>query len=241
MREDHWSEGAARVATRLGLQAKSFSLATEAYEDAVGGGISRDSLRRITEGWGQKVEEKREAEAKQMYEAEVPQPVEQVVTVHEPIQRQANLSSDGGMILLRQEGWKEVKMCVFSQVNDGAVWIDRVNASNFPQAIQIIDWRHSDERLWKVAKAAFGENTPQAKLWAEERIDQLWLGRTSEVVYALNALDWSQITCPEDIPNLQVTSIPVKPKCNTIISANKAIPLAAVRLKVASILSFIIV
>ena len=41
---------------------------------------------------------------------------EKVVTVDTPIQDQANVSSDGGMILLRKEGWKEVKMCVFSQV-----------------------------------------------------------------------------------------------------------------------------
>ena len=60
LRDDHWSDGAARVATRQGLQAKSFCLAAEAYEDAVGGGMSSDSLRRITEGWGKKVEEKRE-------------------------------------------------------------------------------------------------------------------------------------------------------------------------------------
>jgi hypothetical protein len=36
LREDRWSEGAARAATRQGLQAKSFELAAEAYSD-VGG------------------------------------------------------------------------------------------------------------------------------------------------------------------------------------------------------------
>ena len=255
LRDDHWSDGAARVATRLGLQGKSFSLAAEAYEDAVGSGISSDSLRRITEGWGEKVEEKRELEAKQIYEAEVPQLLEQIVSVHDPIENQVSISSDGGMVLIREEGWKEVKMCVFSHVNvrqgiptpqepqpdpeirlakhsyqaglwdadklgqhqfleggrrrvalcrqsstnDGAVWIDRITATNFPQALQIIDWQHSDERLWKVAKAAFGEGTPQANQWAEEHIDLLWHGRTSEIVATLYALNWSQITCPEEV------------------------------------------
>ena len=71
---DHWSEGAARVATRHGLLGKSFELAAEAYSDATGGSMSKDSLRRVTEGWGQGVEDKRKAEAKRVYAAEVPQP-----------------------------------------------------------------------------------------------------------------------------------------------------------------------
>ena len=57
LRPDHWSEGAARVATRQGLQAKSFALAAESYREAVGGSMSPDSLRRLTEGWGQAMAE----------------------------------------------------------------------------------------------------------------------------------------------------------------------------------------
>ena len=106
LRADHWSEGAARVAVRQGLQAKSFDLAAEAYGEAVGGAISGDSLRRVTEGWGQRVEENRKAEAERVYAAEKPVPAEQVVCVSMPIQGQANVSTDGGMVLLREEGWK---------------------------------------------------------------------------------------------------------------------------------------
>lgn len=201
------------------------------------------------------VENKREEEVRQMYEAEVPLPVERIVTIHNPIDKQANISSDGGMILLREEGWKEVKMSVFSHVNvyvgeptdqfaqpdpetrmdqhsyqaglwdadklaqhqyleggrrqvaacrqssvnDGAPWIDRITTTNFEQAIQVIDWHHAEERLWKVAKAVFGEGTLQAKQWAEDFIDKLWHGRTSEVVVALNSLDWPHITCLDDV------------------------------------------
>lgn len=63
LRTDHWSEGAARVATHHGLLGKSFELAAEAYSDATGGHMSKDSLRRVTEGWGERVEEKRKGEA----------------------------------------------------------------------------------------------------------------------------------------------------------------------------------
>jgi len=61
--EDHWSGGAARIATRQGLQAKSFDLGAEAYHDAVDGWISSDSVRRITQGWGKAVDGQRNAEA----------------------------------------------------------------------------------------------------------------------------------------------------------------------------------
>ena len=55
LREDHGSEGAARGATRQGWPAPSWALAAEGYREAVGGSLSSDSLRRLTEGWGQAV------------------------------------------------------------------------------------------------------------------------------------------------------------------------------------------
>jgi hypothetical protein len=244
------------VAARQGLLGKSFELAAEAYSDATGGNMSKDSLRRVTEGWGQVVEEQRQAEAEQVYAAEVPQPVSQVVRVNKPIQGLANISSDGGMVLLRKEGWKEVKISVISEVkpkmvwttnqaaspetrillsrhsyqaglwsademgqhqyleggrrqvnlcphltsvNDGAPWIDRITTSNYPHAIQIIDWSHAEERLWKVAKAAFGEGSPPSQQWVEKQTDLLWHGRVHEVVSALQALDWNHISCLDDV------------------------------------------
>ena len=258
LRADHWSEGAARVATRQGLQTKSFDKAAEAYSDATGGSMSGDSLRRVTEGFGQALEEQRVAEAKKVYDLKAPQSAQQVVIVTAPIEGQANISTDGGMVLLRAEGWKEFKMSAISEVklktvnpssqeaapdpditlvrhsyqaglwnadqmgqhqhlegtrrqvedclrlgsaNDGAVWIDRITTTNYPQAVQSIDWAHSKERLGNVAKAAFGEGTSQAKQWFEKQVDLLWYGRVEDVVIALHALDWKQITCLDDIRN----------------------------------------
>jgi len=256
LRDDHWSEGAARVAVRQGLQAKSFDLAANAYEDAVGAGMSSDSLRRMTEGWGASVEGRRKAEAQQVYAEQDPLGAEKVVEVETQIQTQANVSSDGGMMLLRKEGWKEVKLCVFSEVkvlavpptleeprpapkitlqkhsyqaglwdademgqhqylegtrrqvalcprfgsvNDGALWIDRITTTNFSQAIQVIDWGHASERLWKVSKAAFGDGTPESKTWAKHQEEQLWHGGVSEVVAALYALNWTKISCLDEV------------------------------------------
>lgn len=104
------------MATRAGLQAKSFKKAAESYSDATGGSMSSASLRRITEGFGQALEDKRVKEAQQVYDPQAPQVAQQVVTVTAPIKEQANISTDGGMVLLREEGWKEFKMSVFSEV-----------------------------------------------------------------------------------------------------------------------------
>lgn len=78
--------------------------------------MSGDSVRRITEGFGQELEKKRVEEARQVYNPQTPQLAQQVVTVVTPIKEQANISTDGGMVLLRAEGWKEFKMSVFSEV-----------------------------------------------------------------------------------------------------------------------------
>ena len=78
--------------------------------------MSADSLRRITEGWGQQVEEQREIAAEQATRlAESPR--ERPIAEERPIAGQANLSTDGGMELIRGEGWKEVKLTAVSKVD----------------------------------------------------------------------------------------------------------------------------
>ena len=246
------------MAARHGLQSKSFEKAAELYSDSTGGSMSSDSLRRITEGFGQALEEKRVREAQKVYDPHAPQLAQQVVTGTAPIRQQANISTDGGMVLVREEGWKEFKMSVFSEVrvkagkpspaeahpdpllrlvrhsyqaglwtadqmgqhqylegarrqveqcerlgsaNDGAVWINRITTANYPHIVYSIDWAHSHERLSSVAKAAFGDGTPQAQHWTQKQVDLLWHGRVDEVGTALRGLDWNQITCLEDTRN----------------------------------------
>jgi hypothetical protein len=118
LRADHWSEGAARVATREGRQAKSFALAAESYREVIGGSMSADSLRRLTEGWGQVVAEHRAAEAQQATAlvAVGESPRTRRVVELDPIVTSASLSTDGAMVLIRSEGWKEVKIAAISAV-----------------------------------------------------------------------------------------------------------------------------
>lgn len=264
LRADHWSEGAARVATRQGLQAQSFELAAEAYRDAVGGPMSKDSLRRITQGWGQQVERRRQETAERASApAQVGEsPRERRVAEVEPIEGRANISTDGGMILVRNEGWKEVKLTAISEVevraageraaqadqpsrrdadpvvtlkrhsyqaglwdademalhqyseglrrgidhcrrlssvNDGAPWIERITDTNFPNAVQIVDWSHASRRLWSVGKAVYGDQTMQTKQWTEQQLDRLWNGDVTQVVRTLEDMDLTLDPWPDEV------------------------------------------
>jgi hypothetical protein len=75
-------------------------------------------MRRVTEGWGKQREAGRERETAQaMALAQKEEHPEQVrLPLEDPIVEQANLSTDGVMMLVRQEGWKEVKLTTISAV-----------------------------------------------------------------------------------------------------------------------------
>jgi hypothetical protein len=102
------------VATEQGLQASSFDQAAGSYERAVGCRISGDTVRRITEGFGERVAQWRQAAMEAVYD--LLQGDESAVAVRDPIEDQANISTDGTMILIRGEGWKEVKLTIVSRV-----------------------------------------------------------------------------------------------------------------------------
>jgi hypothetical protein len=76
--------------------------------------MSTDSLRRLTEGWGATNVDQREADIDGLYALDQAQ--EMAVEVVDGIEIQANISTDGGMMLVRDEGWKEVKLVVVSAV-----------------------------------------------------------------------------------------------------------------------------
>jgi len=268
LRSDHWSEGAARVATRMALRAPSFQKAAEDYTDAVGSSISRMSVWRIATGAGQVLARRKKVEAQR---ASAPAqrgetPRTRRVEEERPIQGQGNISTDGTMILIREEGWKEVKVGAFSQVetlpprphpkwadraegqpsrrdndprvklsqhsyvaglweadefakyqyaeglrrgleqveklssvNDGALWIERITFTNFPQATQIVDWAHASGRLHTVAKAVLGEGSARSTQWVEARLDKLWDGQVEKVVKALRALGLDQDKWPDEV------------------------------------------
>lgn len=67
-------------------------------------------------------------------------------------------------------------------IGDGAHWIWNLVAEHFPGAIQVVDWYHASQYIWKVAYAAWGEGSAEAQEWAEKRLDELWAGEVAEVI-----------------------------------------------------------
>lgn len=118
LRTDHLSEGAARVATRKAICFSSFEKAAADYEDSVGQPISRMTLWRVATAAGQALSGQKALEAEEVSRpAERGEDPRQPQVVREnPIEEQANISSDGVMVRLRDEGWKEAKMAAISRV-----------------------------------------------------------------------------------------------------------------------------
>lgn len=66
---------------------------------------------------------------------------------------------------------------------DGAKWIWKLVETHYPDALQIVDWYHAEERLEKAADDVF-EQTEQASAWLEQVKEALWHGRTDYVIRA---------------------------------------------------------
>lgn len=74
----------------------------------------RDGMRKVTQEWGKQVDEKREKEAEE--QSAVNQFPAAEIEVIDPIRQQASISTDGGFVRMRGQGWKEVKMVTISSV-----------------------------------------------------------------------------------------------------------------------------
>ena len=72
-------------------------------------------------------------------------------------------------------------------IGDGAHWIWNLVAEHFPDALQIVDWYHATQYIWRAAGAAYGEGTDLAKQWAKARLDELWDGKVADVLAAFQA------------------------------------------------------
>ena len=128
-----------------------------------------------------------------------------------------------------------------SSVNDGALWIKRITATNFPGVPQIVDWSHATGHLWAVANAVHGERTAAAQQWVEPQLDRLWRGQVAHVVDTLINSTCRNPAGPTWSKKHPTTFAPIKSACVTTSSAPKATRSAAAPSKTPLILSSIIV
>jgi hypothetical protein len=188
------------------LQAKSFDLAAEAYTEAVGGVMSADSLRRVTEGWGAQVEMQRttEAERTNTVAQRSESPKTQRVPEVAPLPGQANISTDGTMILVRNESWKEVKLTAISAVTVKPVGqreIDPAHPSRRDADAWVTLSQHSYQAgLWDADTMALHQYTEGLRRGLErrERLSSVndaaeWIERITQTNFsrAVQIVDWT--------------------------------------------------
>lgn len=111
-----WTPGTIEDAIRNGIMIPSYALAAEQFTRTTHVGLSKSSLQRLVTDYGSELVEQQMQEAVAM--VQVPRDEAEVVwrEVPEPDSTCMNVSMDGAMIHLRDEGWKEVKVVTVSAV-----------------------------------------------------------------------------------------------------------------------------
>lgn len=111
-----WSPQTVKQAVRLGVEIPSYARAAAAFEELTHVAISKSTLQRLVNEAGEVVVEGQEAEARAM--VQVPKEEEAVLwrQIPQPDSEVMAVSSDGVLLNIREEGWKEVKTVAISAV-----------------------------------------------------------------------------------------------------------------------------
>lgn len=72
-------------------------------------------------------------------------------------------------------------------VCDGAAWIWELVTHYYPNAVQIVDWYHAEDRLKRLADAVF-PSPSQRQEWLAPVVESLWQGQVEEVILACKPL-----------------------------------------------------
>jgi hypothetical protein len=72
-------------------------------------------------------------------------------------------------------------------VCDGAAWIWDLVEQYYPNAVQIVDWYHAEDRLKRLADTVFASPT-QRQAWLAPVVELLWQGQVEEVIFACQRL-----------------------------------------------------
>lgn len=77
-------------------------------------------------------------------------------------------------------------------VADGALWIWNLVAEHFPDAIEVVDWYHATQHLWKVANCWYGESSNKAKIWVKANKLRLMEDGVHRVISSIR--QWKPVT-----------------------------------------------
>ena len=87
---------------------------------------------------------------------------------------------------------RDIRLCA---VGDGARWIWKAIREIFPYAIQVLDYYHACEHIYRVAEVIY-DNSEEAQEWAEATLTRLYFGEIEEVIIDLEKIkthnEWVQ-------------------------------------------------
>lgn len=98
--------------------------------------------------------------------------------------------------LIPQEG---VRLCV---VADGAKWIWKHVKALFPSAVQVLDYYHCSEHLFKMASVQFSDHPEKQTEWIETTISRLFCGELHAVLDDLHSMSPIDDQAAEEIRKL---------------------------------------
>lgn len=76
-------------------------------------------------------------------------------------------------------------------VADGAEWIWIETGKQFPKCVETLDYYHHTEKLLPIAKARFGEGTPDCARWVQAQKERLLHGECRSVIKGIQ--DWHPV------------------------------------------------
>ena len=113
-----------------------------------------------------------------------------------PLSRRAYLATFGGIEAFRAlwdteaQRWHLAAVDVLIALCDGAPWTWNTIAEYCPaHVVEILDFYHASEHLWKLARAVWGEGSERAKAWVGEQKERLLEDQLAAFFAALEQWD----------------------------------------------------
>jgi hypothetical protein len=93
----------------------------------------------------------------------------------------------------------EVRLCVMA---DGARWIWKQARALFPSAVEILDYDHGSEHLYKVAALPYGAHPKRPREWCEAALARLCYGKVHGVIWGLQRMKPTDAPAAQEIAQL---------------------------------------
>ncbi|MEA2075266.1 MAG: transposase [Euryarchaeota archaeon] len=94
---------------------------------------------------------------------------------------------------------EEVRLCVIA---DGARWIWKVAKELYPKAVEVLDYYHLSEHLYKLAEVQYGHDSERAQEWIEATLTRLFSGEAYGVIWGLERMKPRSAEAKSEIDNL---------------------------------------